>query len=284
MTLPLSIARQLLLLSTGGQLPASSMRHAVANALREEGIIAARIAGRTKATLFIADLPAFELYLANQFGISSLTAYIATLEDTSSTRGDLVAVSSNSKTQARRTFTGFLVNSFAPVPCMLRGNPMSVHPLAGTFLFVSDYTDFVPGPDVIVAGVEIAEVFGLASQLAPLFVRQQVLFVSRYPQHQSKDLIRWLQHIPNRYLHLGDFDAAGINIYLHEFKKYLGDRATFFVPTNIEALLAAHGNRALYDRQDLTKMPIAEADLIRLTGLLHEYKAGLEQEILLVRQ
>ena len=49
---------------------------------------------------------------------------------------------------------------------------------------------------------------------------QKILFVCRYPQ--SNDLIKWLQSIPNRYLHFGDLDFAGINIYLNEFKKYLG--------------------------------------------------------------
>jgi len=35
------------------------------------------------------------------------------------------------------------------------------------------------------------------------------LFVSRYPQTQSKDLLNWLQSIPNPYLHFGDFDLTG---------------------------------------------------------------------------
>lgn len=54
------------------------------------------------------------------------------------------------------------------------------------------------------------------------------LFVSRCPQ--SKDLIKWLQTIPNRYLHFGDFDFAGLNIYINEFKKHLHDIASFYLP------------------------------------------------------
>ncbi|MCA6071324.1 MAG: hypothetical protein LE168_02900 [Endomicrobium sp.] len=64
------------------------------------------------------------------------------------------------------------------------------------------------------------------------------LFVSRYPQNQSKDLIKWLQSIPNNYLHFGDFDFAGIGIYLNEYKKYLTDKAMFLIPENIEKFIA----------------------------------------------
>ena len=58
-----------------------------------------------------------------------------------------------------------------------------------------------------------------------------VLFVSRYPQ--SADLREWLIKIPNRYIHFGDFDLAGICIYQSEFYKFLGDRAGFLIPEDI---------------------------------------------------
>lgn len=50
------------------------------------------------------------------------------------------------------------------------------------------------------------------------FGEQKILFVSRYPQ--STDLRQWLMSISNAYLHFGDFDLAGIRIYLSGFHRY----------------------------------------------------------------
>ena len=60
---------------------------------------------------------------------------------------------------------------------------------------------------------------------------QRLLFVSRYPQ--STDLRSWLQNIPNRYIHFGDFDLAGIHIlrsglFLGEIKKGRFEPSTAF--------------------------------------------------------
>ena len=76
-------------------------------------------------------------------------------------------------------------------------------------------------------------------------------------------------------------DLAGINIYYQEYKKHLGDRATFFVPENIALLLPQFGNRQLYDRQKLNDLPIDEPQVQQLIDLIHAHKKGLEQEILM---
>jgi hypothetical protein len=113
-----------------------------------------------------------------------------------------------------------------------------------------------------------------------LFPGIKPLFVSRYPQ--SKDLVKWLSAIPNRYLHFGDFDFAGINIYLNEYKKHLGSRSQFFVPDHIEEKILRYGSRHLYDKQ-LRLQPgpgkTDEPGLNNLISLIHTYKKGLEQEI-----
>ena len=107
------------------------------------------------------------------------------------------------------------------------------------------------------------------------------MFVSRYPQNQSKDLLKWLQFIPNKYLHFGDFDFAGIGIYLNEYKKYLADRAVFFVPEYIEYVISEYGNRKLYDKQKINfdMQSVKEECLIKLIEIMQKHKKGLEQEI-----
>lgn len=83
-------------------------------------------------------------------------------------------------------------------------------------------------------------------------------------------------------MHFGDFDYAGLNIYFNEYKKYLIDKATFFIPPNIEQLLSSKGNRENYQNQTILfdRNEIAEEDVRTLLNLIDLYKKGLEQEIL----
>src|SRR4051812_2884832 len=110
MTLPLSLAEKLQTLVDEGQMPASKLKHAIVDLLLREGVLAKRIAGRTKVTLYIPSSSAFEFYVYMKWGITNLRSYIYTLKDPSSTRADLVEVGSDSKTVLRRSFKGFLVN------------------------------------------------------------------------------------------------------------------------------------------------------------------------------
>ena len=100
-------------------------------------------------------------------------------------------------------------------------------------LFIADWEHFSIAENVLVIGVENMENFRRIREQRYLFPKNQpLLFISRYPQ--STDLRQWLTRIPNTYLHYGDFDLAGLQIYEHEFYKHLGARASFFIPNDIE--------------------------------------------------
>ena len=110
-------------------------------------------------------------------------------------------------------------------------------------MFITEWQQFSIPEDVVVVNIENMENFRLIRQQRALFSsvlpEKRLLFVSRYPQ--SSDLRSWLQTIPNNYVHFGDFDLAGVNIYLSEFHKYLGDRSSFLIPDDIEERLP-HGS------------------------------------------
>jgi hypothetical protein len=278
----LSICEKLLQLAAGTGLPASSFKNSVVDELVSEGIILEQISGRTKRTLFITEPSSLYTWLYNRYTITNLEEYVRVLRAASSSRADLVSVSNDSKAQSRRTYKGFLVNSFAPIETLLNGAPFFVNPVPGTFQFVYDYEHFIPAADVTVVGVENMENFRHIDRLAYLFEGIRPLFLCRYPQQQAKDMQQWLLSIPNPYLHFGDFDFAGINIYLQEYKRHLGERASFFIPQNIAPLVARYGNPKLYDKQELNHAEIAEQSIRELIELLHFHKKGLEQEALLI--
>ena len=170
-------------------------------------------------------------------------------------RAAMAAETGNSKLVTVRSCPGFPVNSYEPIPCRLNGEPFVVHPQAGSFLFVSDWPTFMIPQDVVLIGIENMENFRMIRRQRAFFeaylqahaLPKKVLFVSRYPQ--STDLRRWLCTLSNHYLHFGDFDLAGISIFLHEFQQYIGkQRSSFLIPDDIEIRLK-WGSTQRYDDQ-----------------------------------
>lgn len=279
MKLSITLAEKLLLLANGEKIAASKMKYSIISDLISEGIIYRP--GRINSTLQMIDKAQLMLYLNNRFSISSLENYIETYKKEEATRAELITVANDSKLKSVRTFKGFLVNSFNPISATLNGESFTINPTPGTFQFIYDFEDFIPEKNVTIIGIENPENFRYIELQQYLFKNIQLLFVSRYPQNQSKDVIKWLQSIPNKYLHFGDFDFAGIGIYLNEFKKYLNNKATFFIPENIDALIKKFGNKKNYDVQKINfdKENIEEEILVELIEMIHRNKKGLEQEV-----
>lgn len=279
MTLPLNIAQKLLLLVGGKKIPSSKLKHEIIRDMISEGII--HKPGKLKSTVQLADKQQLKLYLENHFSIKDLHNYIETLKKEDLIRADLVSVAADSKIKSLRTFKGFLVNCYFPTLATLNGQAITISPTNGTFNFIYDFESFIPKQDITIVGIENPENFRHIDKQKYLFQNIKPLFVSRYPQNQSKDLIKWLQSIPNNYLHFGDFDFAGIGIYLNEFKKHLDNKAMFFTPANIDSSIKKSGSKKRYDKQkinfDIGK--IKEENLLQLLDSIHRHKKGLDQEI-----
>lgn len=283
MALSKALAAKLLRLADGESLPASTLRYPLVSELLSEGIIADNRRGRTKSSFCVPAPSRLQAFILNRFGIADLRAYTALLNAEDVSRAALIRHASDSKAKRVKVFKGFLVNSYQPVRAMLDGNEIIINPPEGTFQFIHNYERFVPDAQVLIVNVENSENFSSIVEQKYLFQGLSPLFVSRYPQNGSGDLLNWLRGISNLYLHFGDFDFGGINIYLNEYKRVLGSRAEFFIPENIESLLKAHGNPDLYDRQKpmFNMADIDEHAVLRLVDLLHRYKRGLEQEVLI---
>lgn len=281
MKIPFHIAEKLLQLSQGEVIPSGKAKHALIEELVSERII--ERTGRIQKRLSIVDKTPLFLYLQNKYGINDLEKYIEVYQKENIQRSELVDISSNSKLKQVRTFKGFLVSSYIPLQATLNGKPITINFTDGTFQFIYDFEKFIPEENVTIVGIENPENFRYIEKQKYLFKDIKPLFVSRYPQNQSKDLVKWLQSIPNSYLHFGDFDFAGIGIYLNEYKKHLEKKALFFVPNNIEELIMHNGNRKLYNEQNFNfKMEgINEENLLKLIERIHKYRKGLEQEILI---
>ena len=283
MKIPLKVAKNLLLLMQGQTLSDSSTKHSVIESLIEENILMR--SGRIKKSVVLMNPNALADYLQNHYGISQLETYTEVLEKQDVSRAELTMASADSKLKTARTFKGFLVNSYQQLDYSLNNEPCTLLLQEGTFTFIYDFESFFPSADITIVGIENAENFRQISRQKHLFSAINPLFVCRYPQNNSRDLIKWLETIPNKYLHFGDYDLAGINIYVNEFKKHIPHKSLFFIPENIETLLLQYGNKDRYNDQKeaFSKQSIEdEPALLSLLKLIHHTKKGLDQEVLIV--
>jgi hypothetical protein len=282
MRMPVSIAEKLVLLLKGDKIPFSQLRHEVVDLMVDNGILNVLLQGRRKKLIGISKKDLLAPFLFNHFGIENLENYIIGCRKAGLSRAEAIHISSNSKLKSIRTFKGFLVNCYQAVDCVLNYQPITIEPKEGTFTFIYDFENFTPATDITIVGIENPENFRQIQKQRILFEHINPIFVSRYPQ--NKDLVRWLETIPNDYLHFGDFDIAGLNIYWNEYKKYLQDKSSFFMPPNIERLLSTKGNRDNYDNQTLQFdiQLVDEENVLILLQLIEKYRKGLEQEILIL--
>lgn len=270
-----SVAKRLERLYNGERLPSSQLG-AWANEMISDGILNPIVHG-TRKSYYVSDKKSLEYYLMSRWGISDITKFVIGFE--TNTRAEQASLTGDSKLYKVRSFYGFLVNSYSPIRAELNGTDVEICPPNGSFFYVYDFERFKVDESVLIIGVENAENFRHISRQRYLFefMSSEILFVSRYPQ--SKDLVTWLSSIPNRYIHFGDFDLAGVNIYQTEYYSKLGDRASFFVPQNIEDLLSK-GTRKRYDGQlsKFENMKILDERVQPLVDMIHRYKTGYDQE------
>lgn len=273
-----SIARKILRMLEGETLPSSTLPSWIAQELLEEGLLSVLSKGSRKSYRLI-DAEACMQYIGNRYtGGATLSRWIELSEGNEELdRGVLVRETGDSKAISLRTFRGFLVNCYEPLEAAIRESTFTLSPLEGTALFIQSPETFRIGEDILIIGIENGENFRQIRRQRYLFEKQKALFVSRYPQ--SADLRNWLMRISNPYLHFGDFDLAGIHIYLTEFYRFLGNRASFFVPTDLEERLK-NGNSTLYNKQYAyyKEMKVTDPRLEPLVEMIHRYRRVYEQE------
>mgnify|MGYP007070294930 CR=1 FL=1 len=263
-------------LIAGEQVAGSRFSGKLLDELMAEGLLSVSVHGSRKSYRAI-DPEALRRYLVDKDECYRLLEVNA-----SDSRASMAAGTGNSKLLSVRSCPGFPINSYEPIECMLNGKSFVVNPQEGSFVFIDNWQQFVIPEDVIVVGIENMENFRMIRRQRQLFEKEfdmaSLLFVSRYPQ--STDLRQWLLSIPNRYVHFGDFDLAGIHIFLTEFYQYLGIRSSFLIPDDIKERIANHGNSSLFYSQEekCKNIKVSDNRVQPLVEIINKYHMGYEQE------
>lgn len=276
----MAISASIQALMAGEQVAGSKLNGNLLSELMAEGLLLV-IARGSRKSYRARDIEALKRYLIDKD--ESFRMLEANAADS---RASMAAETGNSKLVSVRSCPGFPINSYEPIECSLHGKPFMVNPQEGSFLFVTDWETFVIPEEVIVMDIENMENFRMIRKQRSFFedylkvhgMSGKILFVSRYPQ--SLDLRKWLTSIPNHYIHFGDYDLAGINIFLSEFQQYIGkDRSSFLIPDDIELRLKS-GSKSRYDEQynRFKDMKSDSQEIQHLIELIHQERKGYDQE------
>ena len=271
----MAISASIQALISGEQVAGSKLSNKLLDELMAEGLLSVVTHGSRKSYR-ARDVEALKRYLIDKdesYRMLEVSSFVS--------RASLAAETGNSKLMTVRSCPGFPVNSYEPISCSLRDKDFVVNPHEGSFVFIDNWQQFSIPQDIVVVGIENMENFRRIRHQRKLFEAvlgdMPLLFVSRYPQ--SKDLRKWLQRITNRYVHFGDFDLAGINIFLTEFQQFLGARSSLLIPSDIERRLQI-GSQERYNSQ-LSRFRNLKSDDNRIQAvidLINKYHRCYDQE------
>lgn len=238
---------------------------------------------RQKGTIKYIDLAKEEnifLFL-NNYDIliaskEEIETYIENIFDTKAPREVIQKYHKNSKEKTSKSMHGLYVSSLEKLDLVLDGNTISILPNDGLgyFLFHTQKVELLG--DTVIVGVENYQVVWFAKKYKIFFDNPNILFVVTTPY-----MLEWISTLENEYIHFGDYDLAGINIYLNKVLPRLlkSKKYSMFIPHNIEQLIEQYGNSELYEKQkqykDLFSDDIKVNNLVKL---ITKFKKGLEQE------
>jgi len=253
--------------------------HEIVSRLKENG----SVTGRRKGTIKYIDLVKEEnifLLLQNYgFNISSveeIESYIEDIFDNKASRDRIQSYHNNTKERSSKSMHGLYLSSLEKITLLLNGEQIEILPHDGLGYFFFHTEKIELSADTIVVGVENYQVVWFAKRYAKFFSRPNTLLVVTTPY-----MLEWVSHLENEYIHFGDYDLAGVNIYLNKVLPRLSRSKShsLFIPDNIERLIEQHGNSELYKKQKQYKDLLSEdSDINRLVEIIHRYKKGLEQE------
>ena len=212
----------------------------------------------------------------NITSIDGIDSYINDIFDKKPSRDIIQKQTSNTKVKRSPSLKGLYVSSLENLDIKIDDEVITISPTNGVGIFLFHTQKIEVFEDTTIVGVENYQVVWFAQKYAKFFQDKKVLFVSITPY-----MLEWIQNIKNEYIHFGDYDLAGVNIYLNKVLPRLkcSKRYSMFIPKNIEYLIKKYGDFKLHKKQ-LVYINIQSSDtnIQSLIKTIKHYKKGLEQE------
>ena len=160
----------------------------------------------------------------------------------------------------------------------ISNDEISITTPAGVSMFIDDLNKLIPDVEATIIGIEDAQIFINVTRYRHRFPGGENLFVLRHCSERK--IVDWLETLPNKYLHFGDFDFKSFSNYGVHYKQRLGARCSYLLLPNFEKELRLHGNEKIFNDQlgyRARAETIAEESICKMIDLMTTYKRGLKQ-------
>ncbi|RRD02311.1 hypothetical protein [Prevotella sp. OH937_COT-195] len=264
------VLRRLLALYNGEELTQSETQTRLFYKMKLAGVLIPATQHGTRTTFKVVSLERMKEYLLEEFSIQDLQSFhkmqfAVDADNSGIDKQGAIVEARNTKTSYME---GFFVTSVEPIDAHVGGAHLTINPPRGTYMYIYEYKVFCVPHDVLIVGVESADTFHRIHSFLNILPNKKTLFVHRYPQRA--ELTNWLKTIGNQYIHFADFDLVSIYNFQSDIFSRIGERATFFIPQNINELIE-RGSRKRYDVQieNYRNQPISDMRLKPLVELIN---------------
>ena len=189
---------------------------------------------------------------------------------------------SHTKRVESKSFNGLMISVFDKLEVIYNEKKQYFYPLEGSGLFLHYSSKLQLDDDVIVVGVENPQVVWNIDKYKHLFNKKKRYLFLCISEYKTTYQYAWLESFSGEYIHFGDFDLAGINIYLNTIVPKLkkAKSHSFLIPDNIYEIIKEKNYMVDYSNQTryLNVTSKEDKDLQKLIEFIKNNKITLEQE------
>lgn len=210
--------------------------------------------------------------------------YFIEESEKSKSRDEVAEKFSDTKRVESKSFNGLMVSVFDKIEVTLNGVRQYIYPIEGTGLFIHYSTKLELDNDIVLVGVENPQVVWFINRYRYFFNQdKQYIFLS-LSEFKTSYQYKWLESFKGKYIHFGDFDLAGINIYLNSILPRLKNckSHSFLIPEHIYKIMEKKNYKKDYSNQTryLNIESKDDEKLKELIDFIKNRKITLEQEYL----
>lgn len=197
-------------------------------------------------------------------------------------RDEIVAHYSDTKRVESKSFNGLMVSTLERLEVKCNATKQYLYPMEGAGLFIHYTSELELDDDVILVGVENPQVVWYINKYRHLFSdNKRYLFLS-ISEYKTSYQYKWIESFKGEYIHFGDFDLAGISIYLNTIVPKLNNckSYSYLIPDNIYTILKEKKHKKDYSKQTMYLNIESQNDqkLQQLIFFIKNNKLTLEQE------
>ena len=208
--------------------------------------------------------------------------YFIEEENEPKSRDEIAENYSHTKRVESKSFNGLMVSVFDKLEVIYNEKKQYFYPLEGSGLFVHYTSKLQLDDDVIVVGVENPQVVWYINKYKHLFNKEKKYLFLCISEYKTTYQYKWLESFCGEYIHFGDFDLAGINIYLNAIVPKLkkAKSHSFLIPDNIYEIIKEKNYMVDYSNQTryLNITSKKDKDLQKLIEFIKNNKITIEQE------